>query len=246
MYLRYKASALAVQNNPPIMIHPAYIRKIDTGNVFCAHIPRVYNMADAIPPSFETLIETLAVQDSNVPSKPVAPANSANAGPSLPPQMKKSAEEMAAELNRIPLFMTHLDETDGEGGENLALEGLRAIAFEGARSEVAANFRENGNECAREKRWADAKGYYDQALHALKEPRRPPVNDDGMELQLDEEVEAKKEKVIEEACYVNRALCNLELSTSLCRRNDNFPSNSYLLYQKTIGLATLIALQLYA
>jgi hypothetical protein len=108
--------------------------------------------------------------------------------------------------------MTHLDETDGEGGENVALEGLRAIAYEGTRAEMAGNFRENGNDCARARQWKDAKTYYTQALAALKGPRQGSQDEDGLKIEIDEKVEDAKERVIEEACYVNRALCNLELS----------------------------------
>ncbi|KAL6710588.1 HSP70/90 co-chaperone [Coniothyrium glycines] len=129
--------------------------------------------------------------------------------------MKKlSVDEVVKEMNRMPLFMTNLDEADGEGGENVALEALKALAYEGTRAEIAENFRQQGNECARAKNWVDAKEFYNKALAALKGPHGAPDPDaDGpgvIEVELDEEEEANKEKVIEEACYVNRALCNLE------------------------------------
>ena len=162
-------------------------------------------------------------QDTNVP---------------LPPSMQKnvstSVDDILADLNRIPLFMTTLDETDGAGGENLALEGLRALAYEGTRREVAQNFREQGNELVREeKRWREAVEYYSKALEALGRPResfeRGPedegegvlkgwdggrvkeVGDDGEEV-VDEVEETRREKEIEEVCHVNRALCHLEMS----------------------------------
>ncbi|KAF2417103.1 TPR repeat protein-like protein [Tothia fuscella] len=136
-------------------------------------------------------------------------------GPVLPPAMENvrsyTADEVVQMLNRTPLFMTTLDETDGEGGENIELAALRALAYDGTRAEIAGNFREQGNEQARIKRWKDAKEFYDKALAALKAPQQddPEPGEDAVE--LDEEEEAKKEKVIEEASYVNRALCNLEL-----------------------------------
>jgi hypothetical protein len=138
----------------------------------------------------------------------------------MPPAMaeikSQSAEEVLKEMNRMPLFMTTLDETDGEGGENMMLEALRAMAYEGTRAEIAENFRQQGNECARAKQWTDAKEFYDKAIAALKGPQRKPDPDasgpEVIEVELDEEEEAKKEKVTEEACYVNRALCNLEKS----------------------------------
>jgi hypothetical protein len=144
------------------------------------------------------------------------------AAPDMPPAMaeikKQSVDEVLAEMNRMPLFMTSLDETDGEGGENMMLEALKAIAYEGTRYEIAENFRQQGNECARAKQWADAKEFYDKAIAALKGPQSKPdpeADAEGgkvIEVELDEEEEAKKEKVVEEACYVNRALCNLEKS----------------------------------
>lgn len=142
----------------------------------------------------------------------------------LPPAMaeikSQSVEEVLAEMNRMPLFMTTLDETDGEGGENMMLEALKAIAYEGTRYEIAENFRLQGNECARAKQWTDAKEFYDKAIAALKGPQSrtdPEADAKGgqvIEVELDEEEEAKKEKIVEEACYVNRALCNLEKSKS--------------------------------
>lgn len=141
--------------------------------------------------------------------------------PPLPPAMASvkqyNADEIVSMLNRVPLFMTTLDETDGEGGTNIELEAIRALAYEGTRAEVAANFREQGNEQARAKHWADAKQFYDKAIATVKGPQMPmPEEGEGpadMEIvEIDNEAEEKKERAIEEACYVNRALCNLELS----------------------------------
>lgn len=56
-----------------------------------------------------------------------------------------------------------------------------------------------------EKRWKDAREFYTKGILALKQERQ--------ELPEDLVSEDEKEKAIEEACYVNRALCNLELST---------------------------------
>ncbi|KAJ4991473.1 TPR repeat protein [Stagonosporopsis vannaccii] len=144
------------------------------------------------------------------------------AAPDMPPAMaeikKQSVDEVLAEMNRMPLFMTTLDETDGEGGENVLLEAMKALAYEGTRYEVAENFRQQGNECARAKQWNDAKEFYDKAIAALKGPQRKPdpeADAEGgkvIEVELDEKEEAEKEKVVEEASYVNRALCNLEKS----------------------------------
>jgi hypothetical protein len=177
--------------------------------------------------------------------------NAGAASADLPPAMaeikSQSADEVLKEMNRMPLFMTTLDETDGEGGENMMLEALRAIAYEGTRYEIAENFRQQGNECARAKQWTDAKEFYDKAIAALKGPQSKPDPDAEaqggkvIEVELDEEEEAKKEKVTEEACYINRALCNLEKSKSTARSLLSIrwrPSNTRALSEKATILST--------
>lgn len=160
--------------------------------------------------------------------------------PSMSSQRSKTADEILAEMNRIPLFMTTLDETDGEGGENVMLEAIKALAYEGSKAEVAANFREQGNEAARGKLWKDAREFYTKAIASVqgKVKLSEAPNDDDFAgaagadavpttstrildvtdveedqvTPVDEEAEAKKEREIEEACLANRALCNLEMS----------------------------------
>jgi hypothetical protein len=148
-----------------------------------------------------------------------APAASAEMPPAMAEIKSQDFDTVLQEMNRMPLFMTNLDETDGEGGQNDALEALKALAYEGTRAEVAENFRQQGNDCARAKQWTDAKDFYDKALAALRGPQNNPDPDAQgpgvIEVELDEAEEAKKEKITEEACYVNRALCNLEKSKSI-------------------------------
>lgn len=58
------------------------------------------------------------------------------------------------------------------------------------------------------KRWKDGKEFYTQALAVLhKESKEDPTSN------TDQGAEIQEEKKIEEACYINRALCNLELRT---------------------------------
>ena len=139
----------------------------------------------------------------------------------LPPAMadakQHTADEVIKMMNKVPLFMTELDDTDEQGDENMALEAIKALAYEGSRAEQAENFRRQGNEHARVKHWSDAKEFYARAIAVLKAP--PKSLEDRMEempdlavLEIDEEAEAKKEKEIEEASFANRALCHLELS----------------------------------
>ena len=141
-------------------------------------------------------------------------------GAAMPPAMKSvkqySADEVISMMNKMPLFMTTLDETGEDGGENIALEAIRALAWEGTRAENAGGFREQGNEQAKLKRWKDAREFYDKALAALKMPQKPQDGEEGVPdmevVELDLEEEARKEKDIEEASLTNRALCNLEMS----------------------------------
>ena len=97
---------------------------------------------------------------------------------------------------------------------------MRALQYEGTRAEIAQGFRERGNEMARENRWKDGKEFYTKGLVALKQIQQDPpaVNGEKGDAEAKEEVdleaEAKKEREVEEACYINRALCNLELRPS--------------------------------
>lgn len=138
----------------------------------------------------------------------------------IPPGMQRkqqmSADEILKEMNRVPLFMTSLDETDGEGGENDMLEAIKALAYEGTKAEVGENFREQGNEAARAKLWKDAREFYTKAIQTLRgqvetvdAPEDPSIK---VTEEPDEDAEKAKEKSILEACLSNRALCNLEMS----------------------------------
>ncbi|EMG46737.1 CNS1 Hsp70/Hsp90 co-chaperone CNS1 [Candida maltosa Xu316] len=112
--------------------------------------------------------------------------------PALPPQLSeytnKTTDEVIEELNRLPFFMTKLDETDGEGGENINIEALKSLAYEGDPDEIATNFKNQGNDCYKAKKYKDAVIYYTKGL----------------------DVECGV-KSIDAALYLNRAACNLEL-----------------------------------
>lgn len=167
--------------------------------------------------------EDRIIQDSALPTHPDA------SSAALPPGMQKakeySVDDLIKEMNRVPLFMTSLDETDGEGGENVQLEALKALAYEGTRAEIAQNFREQGTELVRtEKRYREARDFYSKALEALRAPPVPPDPEQGPQVvEIDEEAESRKERSIEEACLVNRALCNLEMSISALRTDSTRP-----------------------
>lgn len=112
--------------------------------------------------------------------------------PELPPQLSdladKSADDVIKELNRLPFFMTELDETDGDGGENTTLEALKSLAYEGDPDEIATNFKNQGNECYKAKQYKTAVDYYTKGLDV----------DCGVDS-------------VTTPLYLNRAACNLEL-----------------------------------
>jgi len=181
---------------------------------------------------------------SPFPQKPVSTPISTDPSVPMPPAMANTkqytTDELLAELNRTPLFMTSLDSED-----NVDLEALKALAYEGTKAEVAGNFREQGNECAKLKQWKDAREYYDKALavlkHGVPKPGQPEDGPPDMDLGIKkedgvsgvevgeeavaEEAEQKKEKDTEEASYVNRALCNLELRRCLRIHSTSDPAH---------------------
>ncbi|KAK3906312.1 hypothetical protein C8A05DRAFT_29815 [Staphylotrichum tortipilum] len=96
-----------------------------------------------------------ALQDIMAMLPELSPARKANAGMTL--------DETVADLKKHPLFMTELDAAD----DNEDLAALQALAYDGTPLENATNFKEQGNECFREKRWADAKKFYGKGIAIL-------------------------------------------------------------------------------
>ncbi|EED21120.1 TPR repeat protein [Talaromyces stipitatus ATCC 10500] len=161
--------------------------------------------SEAIPSSL--------LSDQNVPF-PIKPEKVQNAdplAPELPPAMASirsyTPDQLADMMNKTPLFMTDLDNAGDEEGENVMLEAIRALQYEGTRGEVALSFREQGNEAAKAKNWVDAKEFYTKAIAVLNVKKE----DDKWEKPTDLEKEEKILREAREACYANRALCNLEL-----------------------------------
>ncbi|OQO11692.1 hypothetical protein B0A48_03419 [Cryoendolithus antarcticus] len=147
---------------------------------------------------------------------------SADVPPSLANKRQVTADELYKELNRYPLFMTELP---AEDEDNEYLEAFKALAYEGTRAEIAENFKTQGNEAVREKRWLDAREFYSKALAALKVPKVPagasPAELEMKVEEVDEVAEEKRERSLEETCHANRALCQLEMSiTALLNRID--------------------------
>lgn len=96
--------------------------------------------------------------------------------------LPKDDEAFHAEMNKVPLFMRQYDNTD-----NVALEALQSLAYDGTPTEVAENFKNQGNDAYATKMYKDAIEFYTKAIGA------------------------NAGNVINEACYANRAACHLAL-----------------------------------
>lgn len=135
-------------------------------------------------------------------------------------------------------------------GDNVELDALRALQYEGTPAEIAQGFKEQGNEVVKIKRWKDGKEFYTKGLAVLAQRRKPrspkPTDDAGEKSPIaEDEAQILRLKELEEACYVNRALCNLELknyrSTTLdcgsaLRLN---PKNIKAYYRSSLALFAL-------
>ncbi|CAL1701335.1 unnamed protein product [Somion occarium] len=101
-----------------------------------------------------------------------------------PPPKRDDADEFLSTFDSVPLFMKSLpDDTD-----NIAVEALQSLAFEGTPDEIAQNFKEQGNDYFKGKRYREALGFYTQGVDA--KPTDP---------------------ILLEALLCNRSACNLEL-----------------------------------
>ncbi|KAI6387531.1 hypothetical protein MCOR23_011092 [Pyricularia oryzae] len=122
--------------------------------------------------------------------------------PELPPDMAKArsmtTKEILDDLNKSPLFMTDLEENDD-------IAALQALAYEGTPLENASDFKERGNECFVEKRWADARDFYTKGINILAaEIRRRargelPGEDSERKKREAEQAAAERENGLNEA-----------------------------------------------
>ena len=116
------------------------------------------------------------------------------------------------DMGKTPLFMDQLDVQDQDAEENVELEAMRALQYEGTKLEIAQGFKDQGNEVARAKSWKDGREFYTKAIAVLLgkvDIGVPPEPIQQTEEQKAEE--AKQEQSLLETCYVNRSLCQLEI-----------------------------------
>ncbi|KAI1936679.1 HSP70/90 co-chaperone [Ophidiomyces ophidiicola] len=173
-----------------------------------------------VPPTTTNTTTPSASHETPFGIKPNGLTTSDPTAPSLPPSMASvkshSAAEIQAMLNQTPLFMTDVAaaaQPDEGGGENMFLEAIRALQHEGTQLEVARGFRETGNELAREKKWRDAREFYDKALATVraKEGQGEGEGKVVWDVSADPEGDREAMREVEEKVLVNRALCNLEM-----------------------------------
>ncbi|KAI0447829.1 TPR-like protein [Xylaria telfairii] len=141
---------------------------------------------------------------------------------------RKTVDEVVAELKKTPFFMTELEEND-------ETDAFKALAYEGTPLENASEFKEQGNECFKIRRWVDAKEFYTKGILILatderKRKQRQTAESSSQhpttvkpEQEVEEQGESKekkeetsedeiaKERATLESLYVNRAACHLEL-----------------------------------
>ncbi|KAF6817005.1 TPR repeat protein [Colletotrichum sojae] len=160
--------------------------------------------------------------------KAAAASGTTAEGAALPPGHAllsgKTADEIFADLNKSPLFMTELEENDD-------VAALQALAYEGTPRENGEDFKERGNECFKAKRFADAKEFYGKGIDILAAQERlrakgektfhtekataaegENAEEEERDIEVeDDDEEIAKQRAVLESLYVNRAACNLEL-----------------------------------
>ncbi|CAD6961497.1 unnamed protein product [Tilletia laevis] len=118
---------------------------------------------------------------------PILPDGTRATGTSL--SKGKTKEDLLREFDSTPLFMRELPaDEDGVPGGDATLEALQSLAFDGTPDEIAENFKGQGNDYFKGKRYRDAITFYTKAVDA--KPTDPTLS---------------------ESIYLNRAACNLEL-----------------------------------
>lgn len=110
-------------------------------------------------------------------------------------------------FDSIPLFMRELPSgKDGDGAESdVALAALQSLIHEGTPEEVASNFKDQGNEYFKGRRFREAEGFYTQGIDALT--TRPIEGQEGVRRVPVED----KDRALYNALLLNRAAANLEL-----------------------------------
>ncbi|KAN0097752.1 hypothetical protein V8E55_002198 [Tylopilus felleus] len=132
-------------------------------------------------------------------------------------------EETLASLQSLPLFMKSLPSDDSD---DVALQALQSLTYDGTPDEIAQNFKEQGNDYFKGKRYREAIDFYTQGLDA-----KPT------------------DATFQEALYCNRAACNLELKNygmvlkDCSKALSISPRSSKALYRSATALLALDRLE---
>lgn len=165
----------------------------------------------------DAMVEALANEYARRKAENTSVNLAKNGDPELPPQLSeiqaKTTEQLMEDLNKLPFFMNDLNVAE-DGSNADEVEALKALAYEGEPDEIANNFKNQGNDCYKAKKYKDAVTYYTKGLDIAC----------GVES-------------IDAALYLNRAACNLELKNYRRSINDckeclkKQPSNVKALYR---------------
>lgn len=155
--------------------------------------------------------KTILEQKPSAEKTPTAKDGAEETKPELPPAMashkKQTFDEIMADLNKSPLFMTDMEENDD-------IAALQALNYEGTPLENGVDFKIRGNECFKVRGYVDAREFYTKGIQILflEERKRArgeiTKSPEGVE---DSAEEIASQKEVLEALYVNRAACHLEL-----------------------------------
>ncbi|KAG4301926.1 hypothetical protein PCANB_002160 [Pneumocystis canis] len=104
----------------------------------------------------------------------------------------QTVDEWIEEAQRNPFFMKHYDKTK----DNTILEAFRALQYEGEPIEIVENFKFQGDECFKVKKYHDAIEYYTKALKI----------ETGNDIEI--------------LCLLNRSACHLKLKNYRQTLND--------------------------
>lgn len=157
------------------------------------------------------------IQQIEEKSKPKpGPSLKAGDGPGLSAPGERDFEATMKSLDQMPFFMREMPKDDQEidPAQQDALEALKSLAFDGTPDEVAANFKDQGNQNFVAKRFREAMIFYTQALEAHPTDEK-----------------------LRETLHANRAACHLELGNyGSCLRDTSAtiglnPKNSKAYYR---------------
>ncbi|TCD64335.1 40S ribosomal protein [Steccherinum ochraceum] len=123
------------------------------------------------------------------------------------PKPTVPVEDAMAAFDSVPLFMKSLPE---DSANDVTMNALQSLVFEGTPDEIAQNFKEQGNDYFKGKRHREALGFYTQGIDANPEDQK-----------------------LLEALLCNRAACNLELTLTIN------PESSKAFYRSASALVFL-------